>query len=892
MSEQAVEPPEGRGARAATTDRAAAGSGLSPAARLREPQAVDALSSMTPRFNLPLQWFARRYFCHFDLDDATVEQLRDLENRGSIVYVMRYASRLDYFLFNALFLREGLGLSKLANGIRFYYYRPAWQAIRLAWRRRGEWLREPGPEFAHARLRALIERGENAFVFLRTGRLRSRLRSRRRAVEHGRGELELLEEVVRTVLSSGETVHVVPLALFWRKGPRSQQRFLNLSYGSSTRPSDFAKVASFLVTYRGLHIRVGDPIDLGAFAAECAADSPQRIARRLRRNVLTFLYREEKVVEGPALRPRHRVQEVVIGAPAVRAAISRRADERHGSLERAQAEAAKMFREIAANMNSTILAALNLIISAILRRMFVSIELIGIGKIADYAKRHPVVLVPSHRSYFDFIILSTAFYANHLVPPHIAARENMAFGPFGYLWRRGGAFFLRRSFADPLYTAVFRSYVTYLIRQGFTQEFFIEGGRSRTGKSLAPRLGMLAWNVDAFLQTARRDLFFVPIAITYERLVEEGAIVGEREGEEKEQESVIGLVRARKFLRRRFGSVWVNFGEPISLASALGARREAFAGDSPEAAQGKREFVESLGNRIVERINWAVVPNATSVAACALLGGRSRGLYRDALAARMRTIVELLRLQDARLTPTLASGDGGFRDAIASLLASELIRSTRDERGEVLYFEEERRTALDLYRNSIVHYLAVPSFLARRLLSDVSLEELREDLAGWLDLFYGEFFTPRGEMLAAHFDAFVDHFERMGWIERRERVLRPTGAGSEWLEFLSEQTQGFIDVYYATAEAVAALRDPLGPKQLLDAARDQLRRAELLGEVARGSSAASETTFANALAQLERADIIARERSASGREPSFVRGAAFEQIDALRERLAFALAAR
>jgi glycerol-3-phosphate O-acyltransferase len=403
---------------------------------------------------------------------------------------------------------------------------------------------------------------------------------------------------------------------------------------------------------------------------------------------------------------------------------------------------------------------------------------------------------------------------------------------------------------------------------------------------------MLAWNVDAFLQTARRDLFFVPIAITYERLVEEGAIVGEREGEEKEQESVIGLVRARKFLRRRFGSVWVNFGEPISLASALGARREAFAGDSPEAAQGKREFVESLGNRIVERINWAVVPNATAVAACAMLGGRSRGLFRDALAARMRAIVELLRLQDARLTPALASGDGGFREAIASLLASELIRSTRDERGEVLYFEEERRTALDLYRNSIVHYLAVPSFLARRLLSDVTLEELREELAAWLDLFYGEFFTPRGEMLAAHFDGFVDHFERMGWIERRERVLRPTGAGSEWLEFLSEQTQGFFDVYYATAEAVAALRGPVSPKQLLDAARDQLRRAELLGEAARGSSAASETTFANALAQLERAEIIARDCGAAGREPPFVRGAAFAQIDALRERLAFALAAR
>jgi len=119
----------------------------SAAVRLEEAE-VDTLSAMTPRFNLLVQWFANRFFRHFDLDDATVEHLRKLESQGSIIYVMRYASRLDYFLFNALFIREGIGLSKFANGIRFYYYRSLWQAIRLAWKRRGEWLREPGPEFS------------------------------------------------------------------------------------------------------------------------------------------------------------------------------------------------------------------------------------------------------------------------------------------------------------------------------------------------------------------------------------------------------------------------------------------------------------------------------------------------------------------------------------------------------------------------------------------------------------------------------------------------------------------------------------------------------------------------------------------------------------------------
>ena len=198
----------------------------------------------------------------------------------------------------------------------------------------------------------------------------------------------------------------------------------------------------------------------------------------------------------------------------------------------------------------------------------------GLEKVTEYAKRNPIVLVPSHRSYFDFIILSSMlFYDRHLLPPHIAARENMAFGPFGFIWRKAGAFFLRRSFDDPLYKSVFRTYVAYLIKEGFTQEFFIEGGRSRTGKTLAPRLGILSWNVEAFLASGRQDLYFVPIALTYERLVEEGAMVGELEGGAKTEESMLGLVRARRFLRLRFGSVFVNFGEPISLGD--GPRRPA-----------------------------------------------------------------------------------------------------------------------------------------------------------------------------------------------------------------------------------------------------------------------------------------------------------------------------
>jgi glycerol-3-phosphate O-acyltransferase len=854
------------------------------------PRLVDPLSAMTPRFNLFFRWFALRFFSHLRLDDAHVARLGQLESQGTVVYVMRYASRLDYFLFNTLFLRHGLRLSGFANGIRFYYYRPFWDAVRLRRRRRRlRFGRRLGSLEARRCVRRLVSGGSSLFLFLRTERRRLR---RRRSVQSERSNRDLLEEIVSTVWTGDRPVFLVPLALFWRKGPRSERRFLNLAYGAPTRPSDFTKIASFLTTYRGLSVKVGEPIDLLRFVDERRLEGQEPIVRKVRRSILVFLSREEKVVEGPTLRPLYKVQESVLEDARVQAAIRERAHERRGSMDAARRDAEKLFREIAAHMNSTFLAILNGIVSAMFRRMFVSIETSGLEKVAGYAKGNPIVLVPSHRSYFDFLILSWLFYANYLVPPHIAARENMAFGPFGFVFRRAGAFFLRRNFEDPLYKEVFRSYVGYLVREGFTQEFFIEGARSRTGKTLVPRLGMLSWDVEAFLAGARRDLFFVPVAITYERLVEEGAMVHELEGGAKKSESVLGLVRARRVLKRRWGSAHVSFGEPISLADALGPRRVTLAsGESEAVLAEKRRFVETLGNRLVERINWTTVASATSIAACAFLGESPRGQFRHELTRRMQEIVDLLRLQDVKLTAAVRHDEGDFAEAIQFLLRSDLVRSLDDPRGQVLYFEESSRRALELYRNAILHFLAPPSFMARRILTGVGLQELRDDLGFWLALFYQEFFTPQAVVLAAQFEAFLDYFERLGVVECEDGVVRATEKGGWYLRFLAEQTRGVIEAYFAAFSSISMDPEGTTDRQLQRETKEAFERSRLLGEVGR-PEAANPVTFDNAFDVLVRREILVRKPVEGKRELLYLPGPRFDQLPSLRERLAAALAAR
>jgi glycerol-3-phosphate O-acyltransferase len=473
-----------------------------------------------------------------------------------------------------------------------------------------------------------------------------------------------------------------------------------------------------------------------------------------------------------------------------------------------------------------------------------------------------------------------------MVPPHIAARENMAFGPFGYIFRRAGAFFLRRSFDDDLYKEVFRSYVSYLVREGFPQEFFIEGGRSRTGRTLTPKLGMLSWNIDAFLDSGRRDLFLVPVAITYERLVEESAMISELAGQNKSAENLRGLFKARKILGRRWGSATIRFDEPISVAAAIGDTRERLVAEGSDDA--RRDFVAGLGNRIVERINACTDANATSVAAAVFLGAARQGLLRHELTARVQELVELLRVCGAELTPALEADLPDFGDSVAFLRRSDLIRSVEDERGEILYFEDAKRRALDIYRNSILHFLAPASFLARRLIAGATRDELREDLRFWAELFYHEFFNPADRVLGETFDGTLRHFERAGIAELDEGRYRAADKGRAALNTLVLQTQGLQEAYLAAFRAALAIREPTSVTTLENVAGEAFLRSELLGEI-RSPEVASRATFANAFDALARRHILARHRDPDVRVPVYRPGENFDELVSLCARLAGAL---
>ncbi|MGH7858324.1 MAG: 1-acyl-sn-glycerol-3-phosphate acyltransferase, partial [Candidatus Binatia bacterium] len=491
-------------------------------------------------------------------------------------------------------------------------------------------------------------------------------------------------------------------------------------------------------------------------------------------------------------------------------------------------------------------------------RIFRGVEITGLDRVAERIRQHPVVLVPCHRSHFDYLILSYIFHGQFLSPPHIAAGINLSFFPLGMLFRGAGAYFIRRTFeGNELYTMVFRQYLTYLMREGYTQEFFIEGGRSRSGKILTPKLGMLGAIVNAFGREIHRDLYLVPVSISYERLVEEETYKHELLGEKKQQESLLSLIRARSVLRRNYGKAYVNFGEPISLDAALGELRARFGveGDEPEIEEEKRRFTLKLGFRLLREVNAASVVTAPSVAATVLLSNPYPAIrYADFLRTA-HLLLDHAAAEGAPFTHSLEQDRQTFRDTLGFLQTSGLVVSIADPDGEILQVSDEKRINLDFYKNNSIHLYVVLALLSHGLLGGVDRARLKEDLWWWLDLFRNEFVLPEREMLATQVSRLLDRFRTLGILgdgamPGEHPLLRATAS----------ILQNFREAYWVAVRVLASI----GPEGTTEQAIvEEMRRiygVNLLLGVLRKPEGNTLVTLENALHRLEEMGYAAIER--------------------------------
>ena len=519
-------------------------------------------------------------------------------------------------------------------------------------------------------------------------------------------------------------VLLIPVSIFWGRAPEREEREDSLlrgmrwlriwaaeGWGGRSR---LRKLFSVIFYRRAVVAKFDDPISLRDVVnlAKVEGLDQERILRRVARLLRTEFRTEREAAIGPDLSHRRTLIDSMLREPRVRAAMVAEVDARKTTLAKVERRAESVAREIAADYSYLVVRVGERLLGRLWNRIYEGVTVRGTERLQALARDNTLVYVPCHRSHIDYLLLSYVIHRAGLTVPHVAAGANLNLPIVGGLLRRGGAFFLRRSFkGDELYGEVFAAYVHAVLKRGFPMEYFVEGGRSRTGRLLPPKAGLISMTVQSYLREHTRPLLFIPVYIGYEKLLEGGSYTEELAGKAKRKESIFGLITAIRDMRReRFGVVGVSFARPISLGELLDAEDAKGMDDWLADKSLRRRTLTDVSRQIAERINGAVHLNPEAVVATALLATPKHA----ADAAQLASIVErLLHLvSQSRTAPEAFPTQLTGAQAIAYTARMGYLTRKSHPLGDVVLAEPTAAVALTYFRNNVLHCFALPGLLA------------------------------------------------------------------------------------------------------------------------------------------------------------------------------------
>ena len=525
------------------------------------------------------------------------------------------------------------------------------------------------------------------------------------------------------------------------------------------------------------------------------------LARKLSRVARIHFAKQRTASVGPKLPVRQEMLNKLLHNPNISEAIQEEAKSKNINLDKAKKNALSILNEIAANFSYRMLRVTDFILTWAWHRLYQGLKVTNADPIRELAQNgHEIVYAPCHRSHMDYLLLSYVLYRQGLVPPHIAAGINLNFWPAGPIFRRLGAFFIRRSFrGNKLYTAIFREYLAELFIRGYSVEYFIEGGRSRTGRLLDPKTGMLTITVQTLLRGDSRPITIVPVYIGYEHVLEVATYANELRGAKKEKESLWRTIKAF-FKLKKLGFGYVNFGQPIPLNQFLNQHipnwRDEIEPTGSQRPHWLTPTTNLLAKEIMERINSSAAINAMNLCSSILLAADQCALTKVRLIEHIGYLIKLLQKVPYSDLVTIPNQTPEELFEHAKQMGKFII--TTDEVGEMVGLTPEQAVLMTYYRNNIQHLLIIPAIVARILLKHnrISSLEVIEQVKLLFPLIKSELFLYHNdEQLTEYVNNIIATYAELNLINYSPDKLTLNYLKISGLQLLASSSKDILQRY-------------------------------------------------------------------------------------------------
>ncbi len=741
-----------------------------------------------------MQNFLHVMFKRIDIDKGLLEQLRMIAKKGTLIYVTKYHSHFDFIMYHYCLRKARLPYPRLGFDINMSLYLPFNDLFSIIRSYIAYIIKKrefPSPYDTGFYKEAILNRITGIIPLINPKGFS------RYFIDNKKEPLSYVVEVQKEI---DFPIFLVPLTILYRRKPeKAGSGISKILFSHRDKEGIFAKLAIFFKQHRKAFIDIGNPVNLQQHIRQKNGEANQ-VSSYIRQELIDAIDRQKRAVIGPVVKSRQQIKEMVLRHKNIDRTIRNMARGDREKIRELRKKAEKYFEEIASNYSVTYITIFHYLLKWLWKKSFQGIDVSEreFSEIRGWAKKgYPIVYVPSHKSHVDYLVLNYLLFDNHIYPPRIAAGNNLAFWPMGYIFRRSGAFFVRRSFRGArLYMRVFDQYVKVLLQEGYPIEFFIEGGRSRSGKLELPKTGLLSMLISAWKGGYCEDIIFIPVSINYDRVVEEDSYVKEIKGIEKEPESLKHVIRARNILKKRYGRIYVRFSSSISLK---------------EYSRKKNASQENLALDLVKSINSITIVTPLSFISVAIMTKHRKGFYLYELIPTCKMILDFLQHCDA---PIVSAIKDEMEDVIRrsiSFLVEEKILIRIEEQGhkEDFYCLNEKKSfELGYYKNNIIHYFIPYGFVAVSFLScpdeTINIESLKRDYLLLSDMFKHEFIydvDPDRDIEKA-----IRYFHNKRFIVLEKDRFKLTGLGAKNLVLWSELIRTYIESYWIAVKVFSRVK--------------------------------------------------------------------------------------